>query len=111
MLGVTASRRGDTGIVAFTGRLDAAGAPGAGEAVRGVLALGVKNLLFDLRGLEYISSAGLQVVLLAARRTEASGGKLVLCGAGEYVLEVLKVTGFASFLNLESDCDEALERL
>lgn len=114
MARVTVGRRGEVDVLELAGRLDAGNAPQAEQALRGLLESGTKRLLMDLRGLDYISSAGLQVLLLAARRLEASGGRLALCGAGEageYVLEVLKVVGFASFLTMEPDCDKALERL
>ncbi len=111
MAEVTISRRGEVDVLGLAGRLDAAGAPRAEQALRGLLEGGTRRLLIDLRGLDYISSAGLQVLLLAAKRMEAGGGRLALCGAGEYVMDVLKVVGFASFLTLEPDCDQARERL
>ncbi len=110
MARVTVSRRGEVDILGLAGRLDAGAAPEAEKALRGLLEAGTMRLLIDLRGLDYISSAGLQVILLAARSTEAEGGRLALCGAGQYVLEVLQVVGFTSFLTMESDCDKAWER-
>lgn len=60
---------------------------------------GVKRLVFDFRGLEYISSAGLRVLLAAAQ--QLGDGEMVVIGANEIVLEVFDVTGFNEIVTIE----------
>ena len=107
---VTISQRGEVKVLSLAGRLDAGSAPQVEPQVRELLNAGEGKLLLDLREVDYLSSAGLQILLLAAKRLEAGGGRLVLCGAGPYVLEVLQVTGLAPLFEMEPDCEQALER-
>ena len=54
--------------------------------------------MLDLGRLDYISSAGLRVVLIAAKRLKSVGGALVLCTLNPSVREVFEISGFASIL-------------
>ena len=62
--------------------------------------LGVEELTFDMKGLEYISSAGLRV-LLVAMKAMAKQGKMKLVNVGETVRDILDVTGFSDILTIE----------
>jgi anti-sigma B factor antagonist len=78
------------GRVRLKGRLDAASAPKAREALRplkGPMAL-------DMSDLEYISSAGLGVLLKTQKRLLASGGKLRLAGVSRHLQDILEYSGF-----------------
>lgn len=61
---------------------------------------GVEELTFDMKGLEYISSAGLRV-LLVAMKAMAKQGKMKLVNVGETVRDILDVTGFSDILTIE----------
>ena len=61
----------------------------------------VKNIYFDLDGLTYIASAGLRVLFWAQEYTEDKGGTAVLRNVSPEVLEILKITGFKDFINIE----------
>lgn len=61
---------------------------------------GVSELILDFTALEYISSAGLRVVL-SAQKAMNKQGRMVVRGVNEYVMEVLEVTGFADILTIE----------
>lgn len=79
--------------IIFQGRLDADTAPQAAESIRESI-IGRQNmrLLFDLCALEYISSAGLRVILQAAKEVYRQGGQIVLCCSNEMVREILQST-------------------
>lgn len=81
----------------LTGRLDTTTAPLL-EAEVAALA-GITDLTLDLAGLEYLSSAGLRVLLLAQKRMNEQGG-MVLRHVSETVMEVLELTGFADILTV-----------
>lgn len=85
--------------IAITGRLDTATAPQLeGELKRSVA--GVTELVFNFAGLEYISSAGLRV-LLSAQKVMNRQGSMVIRNVNDVVSEVFEVTGFADILTIE----------
>ena len=61
----------------------------------------MKSLIFDLKDLEYISSAGLRVLLKAQKAMNANGGAMKILSPSELVMEVFDVTGFADILNID----------
>lgn len=75
------------------------------------LSAGVTRLVVDLEGVEYISSAGLRVLLLAANKLRPSGGHLVLCAMGQSVREVFELAGFTAIFTIEASREQALVRL
>lgn len=90
---------GTTLTLAPEGRLDTTTAPQLEAEVKDSLE-GVTTLVLDLAGLEYISSAGLRVVL-SAQKAMNKQGSMVVRNVNEYVMEVLEVTGFADILTIE----------
>ena len=86
-------------VIALTGRLDTTTAPDLEKAVRESTE-GVENLSFDFKILEYISSAGLRV-LLSAHKTMSKQGSMVIKNASAEVKEIFEVTGFSEILNIE----------
>ena len=85
--------------LALTGRLETLTAPELEKVVKEELA-GVNELVFDLTALEYISSAGLRVLLSAQKIMNAQGAMKVI-GANEIVREVFDITGFSDILTIE----------
>ena len=88
---------GGDGVVVITGRLDAAQCPAAQaflERVEGAVTL-------DCRGLEYISSAGLGVLLKTQKRLTASAGKLRLVGVSHHLLDIFRYSGFDQIFEIE----------
>jgi len=69
---------------------------------------GEARVVLDFSALDYISSAGLRVVLMAAKRTQAAQGALALCGLNESIREVFEISGFLSILTVCEGRDEAL---
>jgi len=89
---------GADGVVVISGRLDAAQCPAAQkflEHVEGTVTL-------DCRGLEYISSAGLGVLLKTHKRLLGSGGKLRLTGVGPHLKDIFTYSGFDQLFEIES---------
>ncbi len=95
---ITFAKEDDILVFSFTGRLDAQSAPEAEKDVKGWLADGEKKLVGDLSGLDYISSAGLRVLLMTAKELAASGGKLCLFGLQGPVREVFDLAGFSAVI-------------
>ena len=85
--------------IAVVGRLDTTTAPELTK-VLGESLEGVTELVFDMGGLEYISSAGLRVLLSAQRQMNRQGSMKVI-HVNELVMEVFEVTGFSTILAIE----------
>ena len=89
---------GDT-TIELAGRLDTTTAPALDKTIGEDIG-DTKNLILDIKGLEYISSAGLRV-LLGAQKKMKNIGTMKLTGVCEDVMEVLEMTGFADILTIE----------
>ena len=85
--------------IALEGRLDTTTAPVLEEELKKEIS-GVEELYFDFQALDYISSAGLRV-LLSAQKTMNKQGKMVIKNANEDVMEIFEVTGFVDILSIE----------
>ena len=85
--------------VALEGRLDTMTAPELEATLKTALE-GVEELTFDFEKLDYISSAGLRV-LLAAQKTMNRQGSMKVIHANEIILEIFEVTGFSDILTIE----------
>lgn len=85
--------------IALEGRLDTVTAPQLEAELKQFLS-GVTKLVFDLEKLEYISSAGLRV-LLSAQKTMNKQGSMAVRNANNIVMEVFEVTGFVDILDIE----------
>lgn len=97
----------DVHIVAFGGSLDSGTSPEAQKALDEVVA-GAKKVLLDFSGLDYISSAGLRVLLGAAKKLKSSGGSFGMFGLNQSVKEVFEISGFATILAVYQTEAEAL---
>lgn len=84
--------------VTLEGRLDTTTAPELEKTLKESLE-GVSELTLDLAGLEYISSAGLRV-LLSAQKTMNRQGEMKLVHVGEMIMEIFEVTGFSDILTI-----------
>lgn len=85
--------------IALEGRLDTSTAPALEEELKTSLD-GVTDLVLDFDKLEYISSAGLRVVL-SAQKTMTKQGQMKLVNVNEEVMEVFEITGFVDILTIE----------
>ena len=90
---------GATLTIALQGRLDTTTSPELEREIRSGLS-GVKELIFDFSALDYISSAGLRV-LLTAQKIMNRQGRMVVCHVNEAILDVFEVTGFSDILTIE----------
>jgi len=86
----------DVTIAAFRGSLDSKTSPQAQQALDGICAAGTRKLLVDFTALDYISSAGLRVLLATTKRVKGAGGALRLFGLNETVREVFDISGFST---------------
>ena len=107
------TQKEESGIVSLSivGRLDADSSPEAEKVVKEALAGETKRVLFDLSALEYLSSAGLGVLLSAAKEMRRRDGKIVLCSLNEFVKEIFEVSGFQSLIPIADSVESGIEVL
>ena len=86
-------------LIALEGRLDTTTSPELEKELKESLP-GVTDLTLDLDKLEYISSAGLRV-LLAAQKTMSKQGEMKLINVNEIIMEIFEITGFSDILTIE----------
>lgn len=99
MLSIFKELKESTLTLALEGRLDTGSAPQL-EAELKQSINGVTNLIFDMKKLEYTSSAGLRV-LLSAQKVMNKQGEMVICNVNEEIMEVFEVTGIVDILTIE----------
>ncbi|MCR5693801.1 MAG: STAS domain-containing protein [Clostridia bacterium] len=96
---ITKGQSGTALTVAVNGRIDTTTAPEL-EAVLGESLGGVEKLVLDLKELDYISSAGLRV-LLSTQKKMNKQGEMIVKNVSESVNEVFEITGFSDILTIE----------
>ena len=99
MLNITKNANGTELLVGLEGRLDTVTAPSLENELKNSLD-GVESLILDMAELQYISSAGLRV-LLSAQKVMNRQGSMVVRNASEDVKEIFDVTGFSDILKIE----------
>jgi anti-anti-sigma factor len=104
-------KEGENLIITIKGRLDAATAPVAGNAIKKIMEDDCLRILFNLNGLEYLSSGGLRVILGVAKELKRKGGKLVLCSLNQFVEEIFVVSGFESLIPIENTVESGIRQL
>jgi len=90
-------------LASVGGRVDSANAASFEKELLGLFDTPPTRILLDLSALDYISSAGLRVVLMAAKRAKQTQGRLVLCGMQPHVREVFEISGFVKILEIVAD--------
>ena len=96
---INKTKNGNTLTVALSGRLETLTAPTLEADVKPELD-GVSELIFDFSNLDYISSAGLRVLLMFQKIMNKQG-TMKIFGANEIVMEVFEITGFSEILTIE----------
>ncbi len=99
-LWISALKEGRKLMVALSGRLDTSAAPGAQKEILGALG-DVTELVYDLENLEYISSAGLRILIASLKEMKAKDGTMTLINVSEGVREILDLTGFGLILDIQ----------
>lgn len=101
------TKQDDVTIIALCGRLDSST---SSQFEQYILPRIVEKarLIVDFSALDYISSAGLRVLLLAAKKVKQAGGRLALCALKEHIREVFEISGFLSILDIRPTQADAL---
>lgn len=101
---------GDVLVLRFFGRLDALSTPDAEKKVFQLIDQGNAKILMDFTSVDYISSAGMRMLLAVTKKLKALSGRLVLCSITTNVMDVFKMSGFDHVLDLTPSEAEALKK-
>ncbi len=105
---VTVKEVNEISVMMFEGNLDTNTAPQAQEKIDQLIDGGSSKVLINFESLNYISSAGLRVLLVTAKKLKASSGDLKICGLNQTVQEVFDISGFSSILSVVATEEDAL---
>ena len=100
-----------TAVYRIAGRIDALASPNLETAVRSTIGSGAPWIIYDLRDVPYLSSAGLRGILLVAKQATAAGGGLAVFGLQSAVDEVFEASGFHSIIMVAPDEAQARSKL
>jgi anti-sigma B factor antagonist len=107
---VTLSQEKDVSVVSIEGSIDGKTAPMVRQEIQPTLET-AKSVILDLSKVDYLSSAGLRLLLLIYREFTAKHGKVVLLGVSEDIKTVMSHTGFLNFFTLANSKAEALQTI
>lgn len=105
---ITTETIGAVAVLAVLGRVDSVTAKPFEERLLGIIGDGLPALIVDFTGVDYISSAGLRVLLVAAKRSKAMHCKFALCALPAAVHEVFEISGFGAIIAIHADRAGAL---
>lgn len=102
--------KGDVLILRLKGRLDAISSPTAEREVFDHINGGQHKLLVDLSGADYLSSAGMRMLLSVTKKLKSLSGKLVLFAVSNNVMDILKMSGFDRILEISQTEEDGLRK-
>ena len=108
---ITADKKGDVVVLALSGKLDATTSKTFENKLLAQIDSGDRRFVIDLSQMDYISSSGLRVFLVAAKRLHGTDGKIVLCSVKDHVRQVFDLAGFSSIFSLHASREEAIKNL
>jgi anti-anti-sigma factor len=111
-MNIREAKRDNATILTLEGRIDSANSTMLEKKLIALIETdGVKDIVMDFGAMDYISSAGLRVLLMAAKKTGKLGGKVVLCCLCANVKEVFDISGFSNIFGIYATQEEAVNAL
>lgn len=110
-LKIVIEETGEKRIMRIEGRIDATSAPILEQKISALMDEGHKRFLLDFSKVDYLSSAGMRVLLSATKKLKVKEGELALCSMHEEVMEIIKMAGFERILSIYRTEKEAFAAL
>lgn len=105
---ITTTDSGGVKVLSFHGNLDTNTSPDAESEINTLIDAGAQKLLINFEKLDYISSAGLRILLATAKKLKPGGGDLKICCLNATVQEVFDISGFSTILSVTTTEEEAI---
>ena len=109
-MNITFKKSGDVEIVEIEGSIDSKTAPELQQSILNVIAA-TSKIILDMTKVAFVSSAGLRVLLMVYRQLKGKDGKIVLVGVSDEIKDVMFMTGFITFFEIDKSLDEALRKI
>ncbi len=106
-----ATGSGEAFIVRPCGRVDGSTVDTLDGAIVEWTEKGSGALIFNFEEMDYISSAGLRILLLSARKMQSGGGKALFCGLAPHIFQIFEISGFSAILDIRDSQADALAAL
>jgi anti-sigma B factor antagonist/stage II sporulation protein AA (anti-sigma F factor antagonist) len=97
-------------VLRIKGRLDVTSSPQSEKTIFDLINKGAHKILLDFSQVDYISSAGMRMLLSSSKKLKSLSGKLILCQVTAGVMDVLKMSGFDHVLELSKTEEDALRK-
>lgn len=110
LLNLQKEKKGDVIILRIKGRLDAVSTSSAEREVFDIINNGQNKLLLNFAEVDYLSSAGMRMLLSTTKKLKTLSGKLVVCSVSTNVMDVLKMSGFDHVIELSKSEEEGLRK-
>ncbi|HSW86032.1 MAG TPA: STAS domain-containing protein [Rhabdochlamydiaceae bacterium] len=101
-LNIIEEEKEDIVTLRVAGRIDATSSPALEKKISELIQTGHKKILIDFTKVDYLSSAGLRLMLSSTKKIKAQGGRLVFSGMSTGVMEIIKMAGFERILDIHS---------
>lgn len=105
---IAQTRHNDVCILSLNGRLDSNSSTELDRQISELIEGATIRLVIDCKKLDYITSAGLRIMIKTAKMLKGKNGAFVLCEMADYVREVFEIAGFDKFLTIVSSLEEAV---
>ena len=109
LIDVNQEELGNVIILRISGRLDATSSPVLEKQVMALIESGKHLLVMNFENVEYLSSAGMRLLLAATKKLKSQDGKILITNVVENVMEVIKMAGFDHILHLFQTEEDALK--
>lgn len=103
-------KKGDVLIMRIQGRLDAISSPVTEKKVLEKIIEGSHKLILNFSEVDYLSSAGMRMLLTTTKKIKTLSGQLIVCSISSNVMDILKMSGFDHILQLAESEEEALSK-
>jgi anti-anti-sigma factor len=110
-MNITMEEKNECLYVSLDGKLDTLTSPELQPKLVSEIDRGFHKIILDFTKVDYISSAGLRVLLIAQKKVTPHGGSVVLLGINETLIELFEVSGFSHFFCFTETLDESLKYL
>lgn len=98
-------------IIEVEGRLDTTNFSQLENQIMQHINAGDKKFVIDCSGMDYVSSSGLRIFLMALKKVKALNGRFLLCGLQENIREIFEISGFTTIFDIYKNQEEALEAI
>ncbi len=106
---ISVTTKGSIAVMNLEGTLDTNSSPHAQKSLDELFDSGTLKILMNFTKVDFVTSAGLRVLLGTAQKLQKAGGELRVCNLNEQVMEIFEMSGFDEILNVYATEDEAMQ--